>query len=85
MSCKSCKKKIVSNLSNPIDETIVINENKIEDIKRLNYIFSARNPKAYQTEIKELWLNVFETELKFDVIVAKRVFLNYIEVNKIVL
>lgn len=85
MACKTCKKKIVEQLPQPVDESLITNESKMNDIKRLNFIFLARNPKAYQTEIKELWLNVFETELKFDVIVAKRVFLNYVEVNKIVL
>lgn len=85
MACKTCKKKVVEQLPQPVDETLITNESKMNDIKRLDFIFKSRNPRVYQTEIKELWKNIFEKELLFDMIVAKRVFQNYIEVNKIVL
>ena len=74
MSCSKCKKKVIEKLPEP---TVVVEDKKMLDIERLNFIFKARNPAAYLDEIKFLWKEIFEKELEFDLIIAKRVFDNY--------
>lgn len=74
MTCQKCKKKIIKKLAEP---KVLVEDSKSISIERLNFIFKSRNPGTYLDEIKFLWKEIFDKELAFDTIIAKRVFNNY--------
>ena len=83
MGCNTCKKKkVVEQLPEPIDETLVDND-RVENIKRLDFIFNSRYPNM--EEIKILWKKVFDKELIWNFQTSKQVFQNYVKTNNIVL
>lgn len=83
MGCSACKKKkVVEQLPEPIDETLVDND-RVENIKRLDFIFNSRYPNM--EELKILWKKVFDKELIWNFQTSKQVFQNYVKTNNIVL